>query len=379
MPGPLRRARRAVAILFLAHGGLLGIWATQIPQVKERLQLDTGTLGLALIGSALGGVAAMQVAGPLMRRFGGIGLLRVTMLIACLSLPVAVMAANVWMLGGTLLLFGAGFGLVDLVMNAQAVQVEAGYGRPILSGLHGMWSLGALCGAALGSLLLAFVPPVWQAGLLSAAGGLAALWVSGGLLPMGSTGREQRAPRIRGLMWRGKLMLTGAMMALAFSVEGALLDWSAIFLRETRNLPESQAGLGYAAFAGTMLLGRLTGDRMRARWGDRRVLLAPVPGAVVLAAAVLIPDPWVAIAGFALTGVALCNVAPILFNVAGRLGEAEGPAGATQAMASVVSFGYGGVMAAPPRCSASRRGRPRCRSPSVWRRCSAWRSACPPV
>ena len=334
--------------MFLVHGGMLGAWATEIPLVKERLGLGNATLGLALVCSALGGVASMQGAGPLMRRFGGVGLLRATILLGCLMLPVAVVSLDVAMLGAALLLLGVGLGLVDLVMNAQAVQVEIGAGRPILSGLHGMWSLGALAGAALGSLLLALVPPVWQALLLAGAGSLAVLAVSGSMLPMGGAASARRAPRIRGLMWRAPLLLTGAMMALAFAVEGALLDWSAIFLRETHHLPSSQAGLGYIAFAGAMLAGRLTGDRARARWGDRRVLQAPVLGAACLAAAVLCPSPWLAVVGFGLTGAMLCNAAPILFNVAGRLGEAAGPGGATQAVASVVSLGYGGVMAAPP-------------------------------
>ena len=340
----------------MMHGGLLGVWATQIPLVKERLRLDTAVLGFALICSALGGIAAMQGASLLMRRFGGLGLLRVTMLLACLTLPAVVVSGSVWMLGAGLLVFGAGYGLVDLVMNAQAVQVELLRGRPIMSRLHGMWSLGALCGAALGSLLLALVPPIWQMALLSATALGCVLAVSGSMLPMsetapapmGDTTRTQRTPRIRGLMWRKPLLLTGAMMAIAFSVEGALLDWGAIFLRETRHLPGSEAGLGYAAFAGSMLLGRLSGDRARARWGDRRVLQGATLAGVFLAFAVLVPDPWVAIAGFALTGTMLCNVAPILFNLAGRFGDAAGPGGATQAVASVVSLGYAGVMAAPP-------------------------------
>lgn len=346
--GSARRAQAAVAVIFLVHGVMFGAWATQIPLIKQRLGLGNATLGLALICSALGGVAAMQVASVLTRRFGALPLLRVSTLLGCLMFPAAVLSVNGWMLGGVLLLLGGGLGLVDLLMNAQSVQVEARAGRPIMSGLHGMWSLGAFSGAGLGSLLLAVMTPLSQAVLLAATVIAAVLFVSGALLPMGGAAQGGRAPRIKRLMWRGPLLLTGAMMALAFSVEGALLDWSAIFLRERHHLPGSEAGLGYAGFAGTMLLGRLTGDRMRARWGDRRVLQWTIPGAFFLAVAVLAPSPWIAIAGFALVGATLCNVAPILFNAAGWLGEAAGPGGATQAVAGVVSLGYAGVMAAPP-------------------------------
>ena len=290
----------------------------------------------------------MQLATVLVRRVGALVLLRLAAVLGCLMLPVAASSASVWGLGAALLLFGAGLGLVDLLMNAQAVQVENRAGRPIMSGLHGMWSLGALCGASIGSLLLACVAPAWQALLLAGAGVAPALAVPASMLPMGEPGAEERAARIKGLIFQPALLLTGAMMALAFAVEGALLDWSAIFLREVRHVPKSVAGLGYAAFAGSTLLGRLSGDQARARWGDRRVLLAPVFAGLFLAGAVIVPDGWLAIGGFALTGLLLCNVVPILFNTAGCFGAASGPGGATQAVGSVVSFGYAGVMVAPP-------------------------------
>ncbi len=327
---------------------MLGTWATQIPLVKERLGVDTATLGLALLCSALGGIAGMPFAARLTRAWGEVAVLRATVLLACLMLPAAAAATDIWLLALALLLFGAGFGLVDLVMNAQAVQVEREVGRPIMSGLHGMWSLGALCGAGLGSLLLALLPALWQAGLLSGLGALLMLAVAGAMLPMQPAADQPPQVRIPGLARRPALLRIGAMMAVAFAVEGALLDWSAIFLRETRHLPASEAGLGYAGFAASMLCGRLTGDRARARWGDRRVLQGTMLGAAFLLGAVLAPSPWLAIAGFTATGLTLCNVAPILFNAAGWLGEAAAPGGSTQAVATAVGFGYAGVMMAPP-------------------------------
>ncbi len=334
--------------MFLVHGGLLGTWATQIPLVKQRLGVGTAVLGLALLCSALGGLGVMPLASWLMRWVGERPVLSATALLACLALPLATICPTIWTLGAALLLFGAGFGLVDLVMNAQAVQVERETARPIMSGLHGMWSLGALCGSGLGSLLLALLPAIWQVSLLSFAGGMVVLGASGAMLPMRPLGETAAPQRIPGLARRPALVLIGAMMAVAFAVEGALLDWSAIFLRETRHLPDSEAGLGYAGFAACMLLGRLAGDRIRAQWGDRRVLQGTLPGGVVLACAVLAPSPWIAIGGFAATGFALCNVVPILFNAAGTLGETAGPGGSVQAVASSVGFGYAGVMAAPP-------------------------------
>ena len=334
--------------MFLVHGALLGAWATQIPLVKERLGVNTQTLGVALLCSALGGIAAMPLASRLVRLAGERAVLSATAVAACLMLPLAAICPDIWTLGGALLLFGAGMGLLDLVMNAQAAHLERETARPIMSGLHGMWSLGALCGAGLGSLLLALLPAPWQAGVLSAAGAVVVLAASGATPPMRRPDQPVTHARIAGLARRPAMMLIGAMMAVAFAVEGVLLDWSAIFLRETRHLPASEAGLGYAGFAACMLFGRLGGDRVRGRLGDRRVLWSAMLGCASLAGAVLIPKAWVAIAGFAITGFALCNVAPILFNAAGTLGETAAPGGGVQAMAFAVGFGYAGVMAAPP-------------------------------
>ncbi len=327
---------------------LFGTWATLIPLVKERLRLSPGVLGVALICGAVGGVIAMQLAPRAMRVIGPPTLQRTAMLLGCLMLPVAVMAPGAWRLGGALLLMGAGIGTVDLVMNAQAVQVEARMGRPVMSGLHGLWSLGALLGAAIGALLLTLLPPPWQATLLAGTAFVAVLLVSGVMLPMQDDARPRQAAKAPRLLLRPVLILTGAMMGLAFGIEGALLDWSAIFLREYHHVAKAAAGLGYAAFAGATLGGRLCGDRVRARLGDRTVLAGVTLGGGCLGVAVLAPVAWLSVLGFALTGLALCNAAPILFNVAGRLGADLGSAGSTRAVGGVVTLAYAGVMAAPP-------------------------------
>ncbi len=336
-----------VSITFAAHGTLFGTWATLIPLVKERLRLGTGVLGLVLICAAVGGVVAIQVAPRLMRVVGACGLQRAGMLLGCLMLPMAVIAPGAWQLAAVLLLMGAGIGTVDLVMNAQAVQVEARMGHPVMSGLHGLWSLGALTGAGAGGLLLTLLSPLRQAALLAGTAFVAVLLVSRAMLPM-QEGREHDAPGASRLLRRPALILTGAMMGLAFGIEGALLDWSAIFLREYHHVPEAAAGLGYAAFAGATLCGRLCGDRVRARLGDRTVLAGVALGGGCLALAVLAPVAWLTVLGFALTGLALCNAAPILFNVAGRIGAGGGSAGSTRAVGGVTTLAYASVMAAPP-------------------------------
>ena len=337
----MRRARRAVSVTFAAHGTLFGTWATLIPLVKERLRLEPGVLGLALICGAVGGVIAMQLAPRLMRGLGAPLLQRAAMLLGCVMLPMAVLAGGAWQLGGALLLMGAGIGTVDLVMNAQAVQVETRMQRPVMSGLHGLWSLGALSGAGIGALLLTLLPPPWQAFVLAGSAFAAVFLVSRTQLPMQEGERSDADARPR-LLLQPVLILTGALMGLAFGVEGALLDWSAIFLREYHHVPKAAAGLGYAAFAGATLSGRLCGDWLRSRLGDRTVLACVGFAGVCLGAAVLSPVTWLTVLGFALTGLALCNAAPILFNVAGRIGADLGSAGSTRAVGGVTTLAYAG-------------------------------------
>ncbi|MCQ8241319.1 MFS transporter [Rhizosaccharibacter radicis] len=333
-------------MLFATHGSVFGSWATQIPLIKARLHIDPGTLGLVLLCLAAGGVFAMQGASRVMGRLGGLPLLRGSLLLSAGALLAASLAPNPPALAAALGAMGMGLGTLDLVMNAQAVTVERRLRRPVMSGLHGMWSLGTLLGTFAGAALLWWLPGPLEAGVVAACGAAAALLANRFLLPM--TPERRDAPRGIGLLQQPGLLATGAAMAMAFAVEGALLDWSAVFLRETRHVPDALAGIGYGVFAGCTLSGRLIGDRLRARWGD----LALLRGAFVCGAALLLaaaaPGPWLPILCFAATGLALGNIAPILFNAVGQRGADYGAEGSSRALGSAVSFAYAGVSVAPP-------------------------------
>ncbi|MCW3476635.1 MFS transporter [Limobrevibacterium gyesilva] len=345
-------ARRATRLVFLLVGIATATWAPLVPDAKLRLGLDDAGLGLVLLGLGGGALAATTLAGLATHRFGG----RVVMLAggfaACATLPALALAPSAALLAAALTLFGAALGAVDIAMNAQAVVVERAAARPLLSGFHGMFSLGGLLGAAgVSVLLLAGVSPAAAAGAVAVL--LAALLLSQArfLLPhLPQAGNALVLPR-------GRLALLGGLCFIAFLAEGAILDWSAVFLRFSRGADVATAGLGYAAFSVTMALTRLCGDALTARAGAVRMLrLGALVAAAGFAAASALPQAWASLLGFAVVGLGLANMVPLLLGAAGRLpGIPAGPA-----ISAAATPGYVGLLLGPALVgfAASRTGLP---------------------
>ena len=363
-----RRARVATTLVFLLSGALLGVWATEVAPLRERLALSAAVLGGVLLCGAAGALLAMPLSARLIARFGTGQVIQAGAAATCLALAGAVAAPTLWALCLCLLGFGAGFGTVDVAMNAEAVRVEQRAGRPVLSSVHGMWSLGSFCGSAGGAALLGVVSPLVQVALVAGACG-AALLGAGAMLrrPPGGTaeaaahegvsgvsrgggGSVQGVPERRGArLWaRPGLLLTGAMMSLSFAVEGAVLDWGAVYLRDVRHLPVASAAAGFSAFSITMMVLRFGGDRVRARLGDGWVLRASLVATAGFALLLWAAPLWLSLAGFALAGAGVANVVPVLFGLAGNQGGAA-PGGGTAAAVGVASIlGYAGVLGGPP-------------------------------
>lgn len=338
----VRRAQRAVAAAFFINGTIFGIWATQVPLVKERLDLGPALLGGVLFCMAAGALLGMPLAGALMGRFGSAALVRGTAAAFCALLPVVAAAPTVPLLALALFLFGAAGGAMDVAMNAHGVAVERRLARSVMSALHGMWSLGGLVGAAGGGALLGVVSPVQQA----AAVGLAMAVLLGvahrGLLPASADRGDGRVSFV--LPGRASLLL-GVLMFVAFMAEGAILDWSAVFLKEELGAPGDVAAAGYAAFSGAMAGGRFLGDAVRHRLGPVTVVRCGAAlAALGLVLGLATHDAVFAVIGFGLVGIGLSNVVPILFSAAGAM--REGAAGT--AVAAVATLGYAGLLAGPP-------------------------------
>ena len=315
-------------------------WAPLVPLAKARIGLDEGRLGGLLLSLGLGSVLAMPFSGSLAARHGCRLIILCAGALALATLPVMATAPTAPVLAAALLVFGAGVGVVDATMNMQAVIVERASRRAMMSGFHGLFSVGGLAGAGGATgLLAAGLAPVAAVGLLVALSALLLALFARGLLPYG--GEAGPSPLV---LPRGRVLLLGALCSALFLAEGSVLDWSGVLLTEARGLDKSRSGLGYAAFAAAMTVGRLAGDGVVRALGPTRVLLL---GASVAAAgfalAALAPAWPLSVLGFALVGVGASNAVPVLFSAAGR--QASMPS--NLAIAAVTTMGYAGILAGP--------------------------------
>ncbi|MFH8632134.1 MFS transporter [Streptomyces lydicus] len=338
----LRRARWAVAAVFLIHGSVTGNFATRIPWIQDHTALSPGQLGLALAFPAIGASLAMPLAGRISHRFGARAALRGLLALWTLSLVLPALSPGLYTLCPALLVYGAASGTADVAMNALGVETEDRLGRPIMSGLHGMWSVGALLGSAAGTVA---AHAGWDA-RLHLAGAALVLTLLGalacrGVLDLRSAPEEHPPPRFA-LPPRSALVI-GAVGFCAVFAEGAGLDWSAVYLRDRLGTDPGLAAASTTAFACTMAAARLAGDKVVARFGAVRTVRA---GGVLAAAGgllvVLARHPAAAMAGFGLMGLGIAVVVPLAFAAAGRSGPAP-----SQAIAGVATITYTSGLIAP--------------------------------
>ena len=316
--------------------------------MKAAHGLTDGRLGVILLSIVAGAIGAMQVAPRATRHFGSRAVALACTGFTCILLPMLVAAPTVHMLLLTALAFGGSMGGIDVAINTQATSLERQTGRTLMSGLHGFFSIGGLAGAATGAASLSVgLPPV--ATMLAASLLLcAAAWISRrGLLddpppPATRTTARARAPM------DGRLLTLGALAFVGLFGEGAMGDWSAVYLRDGLGAAAPVAGFGYVAYSFAMTAGRFAGDRAVASLGP--VAALRIGGALVglgLLGGLLAGGTWVAIAGFAVAGLGLANTVPILFSAAASIGEARS-GGPSQAIASVGTLGYVGFLVGPP-------------------------------
>ncbi len=339
-----RAARLAVLAIFFLNGFGFASWVVRIPAIQEKLALSEGLLGLALLGLASGSLVSMPLAGWLVSRLGSRPVVGVTALLVSLVLVPLALAPNLPLLFAALAMAGIAVGALDVSMNAQAVAVEKGYAYPIMSSFHAAFSFGGLAGAASGgivaSLGLGLLSHFSAVAVLSAVTALAAY---GSLLPAsadaGSHGAPAFARPTRALLGLG---------IISFCVllgEGAMADWSAVYLDGTLETGPGFAAAGYAAFSLAMAFGRLFGDGLTQRFGPARLVrLGGALAAVGLGVALAVGEPYIALAGFACAGAGFSIIFPAALSAAGRTKDmATGPA-----LAAVSTAGYFGFLVGPP-------------------------------
>ncbi|MFF3754375.1 MFS transporter [Streptomyces sp. NPDC002018] len=343
----LRRARFAVAAVFCVHGAVTGSFATRIPWIQDHAGVSAGQLGLALAFPAIGASLAMPLAGTVSHRFGARTALRGLLALWTLALILPALAPNLVTLCAALFLFGATAGMSDVAMNALGVEIENRLDKSIMSGLHGMWSTGALIGSAAGTLAAhlgtdARLHHLLAAGVLTVLG----LVFCQGVLDLRSAPDEEPPPRFA-LPPKSALVI-GAIGFCAVFAEGASMDWSAVYLRDVLDTSPGLAAASTTAFALTMAIARLAGDKVIDRFGAVRTVrtggvLAVAGGLLVVAS----PRPAVAMGGFALLGLGVAVVVPLAFAAAGRAGPNP-----SQAIAGVATITYTSGLIAPSAIGA---------------------------
>jgi MFS family permease len=339
----LRKERIATVGVFLANGFGIGAWAVEVPRIKENLSLSDTSLGIALFAFALGAIVAMPLAGQLAPRFGS-G--RATALFGAAfvaMLPLPAFAPNMAVLFLVLFALGAANGALDVSMNGHASTIETQWRSPIMSSFHAAWSAGGLLGAATGAMLQKAGVGV-AGGLLVPDALIAVLIVSAAVLALRDLG-PRMASASSGFAWPSGGVMKLAMLAfLCMMVEGAVADWSAVYLRSALNQEASVAAIGYSAFAFSMAACRIVGDVSVRRLGSSKVvamggLLAVAGLALVLG----LPTVLTACVGFAMVGVGLANIVPVIFSAAGR--STVTPA---VGVSMAATAGYAGFLIGPP-------------------------------
>ncbi|MDR3376892.1 MAG: MFS transporter [Ancalomicrobiaceae bacterium] len=333
--------RLALSAIFVGCGIGIGVWAASIPLLKAGLQLSDGELGIGLFGFAAGSVASMQVAAYLARLLGTAAATRLSAIAFALALILPALAADLVSFTAMTFIVGAATGLVDVAMNVYASELERRWGAAIMSSFHAGFSGGGLLGAGLGAALTFAGPTVMLAGgALVIAALAAAAWRS--LREAGAhTDAHAGSPRRIGIV----LVALCVAAFLCFMCEGAMADWTAVYLMNVAGVSASAAASGFAAFSLTMLIGRLVGDACVRKLGRARVVgLGGALAATGLALAVAEPTLLAASIGFALVGIGLSNVVPVVFSTSSNYGSSPAAGLATTATAGYAGFLIGPVV-----------------------------------
>jgi MFS family permease len=339
-----RRRRAAVTAAFVLNGAGIGSWAARVPAVQGRLGLSNAQLGLALFGIALGAIVAMVLTGVLVERFGSRRVLRVAAGAFAVALALPAAMPNLALLTLALVAMGAATGTMDVSMNANGVEVENRYRRPILASMHAAFSAGGLIGSGLGAAVAAagVDARAHLAGVAAAV--LVGTFVSGRyLLAAPPAAISDRAPLLARPPRR--LLALGTIAFLCLVAEGSAADWSAVYLARPLHAGAGVAALGFAAFSSAMVAGRLLGDRVLTRYGETRVLVGgSLIGAGGLGIALLVGHPIAGVLGFAALGAGMAGIVPIAF----RSGATTPGIAPGVGLAAVATAGYTGFLVGPP-------------------------------
>ncbi|WP_370425625.1 MFS transporter (plasmid) [Pantoea vagans] len=331
---------QATRIIFFLAGFITATWAVIVPFARANTGANEAQLGTLLLCLGVGALIAMPVTGWLTSRFGCRRVILVSVALIVISTPWLAVLSDPLLLALALLVFGIGIGVTDCAMNIQAILVEKQAAKPVMSGFHGMYSVGGIAGAGFMTLILAMGFSVLTGCLLAVAAVIIMTLVSvSGLLTYANPaeGPVFAVPR-------GSVLIIGIICFAVFLTEGTVLDWSAVYLTDVRAIPVSLGGLGYTCFAVAMTVARLTGDRIISSLGRLPVVL----GGALVAAAGMAMVTFIAfwplsLLGYTLVGAGCANIVPVMFSAAGR--QTVMPQAV--AIPAITTLGYLGVLSGP--------------------------------
>jgi MFS family permease len=340
------RARLGTSAIFFANGFGIGSWAADLPKIKAMLVLSDAQLSLALFAMAGGAILSMPFAGVICGRLGGPSTaLRYTSVCFGLVLCLPGLAASLPILTGVTFALGTFNGLMEVPMNAHATVVERNWGAAIMSSFHAAWSCGGLVGASLAGLLIAAGAPTPFLFAVAGTVVLAIVFASG---PQLGAKEATTAPG-KAFVWPERKLIGLCLVALlGMLMEGAMADWSAVYLSSIIKLAPALAAGGYAAYAFAMLFGRSFGDYAVRALGRIRIIMF---GATLAAAgtflAVASHSSVTAVSGFCLIGLGLSNLVPTVFSASAAM--ASSPA---LGISMAATIGYAGFLLGPPLIGA---------------------------
>jgi len=330
----------APALVFTSLNIWFGTWAIYIPTVKEKLALDKADLGIALFCLSLGVFAIFPLASKIINRLGVGRATWVGVQLNSVAALFPLLAPSCETLMGGLFLFGACNGLLDIAMNTLVTEIEKEDGKKFMSAAHGFFSLGGIL-VGLGSFLI----PIIGSPILH-------MWGTVVLVLAVNYGFHRRylgvvsAPvEKEGFSFKlfRPLLLLGIIGFVSMGSEGAIIDWSGLYLKEIARAPEYLLGAGFLAFSTTMTLGRFLGDGISARIGSIRLVALGALIAFLGYGLVLTGQTHVALLGFALNGLGFSVMIPEMFRIGGNLKGVD----SSQGVAFIAGTGYIGFMLGP--------------------------------
>ncbi len=334
---------------FLIIGCMEASWAPLVPYVKQAFHLDDAALGMLLLCSGLGAIFALPLAGIVCMRYGVRKTTYVSASLMAMALLAIALQIDVFVTAAMLLVFGACTILIDVAANVNGIEVERLLKRPLMSGFHGGYSLGTLIGTAVVSILFAIGVAAFPAITLVAALSLLTVFVGCRALfdcdqvraekPVSEAPRKKKKVNIPPMV-----LVIGTLCFIMYASEGAVMSWSAVFVSDNRGVGMEYSGFFYVAFAITMTAMRLVGNKVVARFGDRRVVTAgALCVALGFAITVIIPHYTSALVGFALIGLGAANIVPRLVSLGGTVPGIE----VQNSISIINALGYTGLLVGP--------------------------------